>query len=200
MMRHYGSIGAMPVLAGLLLAGCSPAVGDTGAESDRPLNPVRIDLRAQQAASVTPAVVREGDAKPVWSGNGTFAAFGYPQEAPLLTIGCAAGKLTVVRNAPADKGAQALFALIGSGGVVRLPVDARAMPGSDRLVWQGTLDGSDPAADIFTDGSVEATLPGAGRIVLPASDFTRQVVSACAPAKAETTPEAAETSTAPTDA
>ena len=180
MRGHFATI---PLVMSLTMLGaCAPAMGEAESQTDRPINAVRIDLRPRTTGPVQPlpavALPAKRDSKAVWSGNGASASFGYPGEAPLLTVGCAGEELRIIRNEHADRGAQALFAIIGNGRVLRLPVDARPMPGSDRPVWQGALPASDPATGVFS-GPVEATLPGAGKLVLPASDVVRGVVALC---------------------
>lgn len=160
----------------LALAACSrpaPAPERDGA----PEQAVRVALPASEPLPGP----SDADAKPVWAGSadGSAARFGNPGEGPLLSIACRSGVLVVTRHAPAEVGAQALFALIGGGRIVRLPVDATSVPGSRGYLWQGTLPADDEAAGVFTEGAFAGTLPGAGRIEVSAGAPPRDVVSRC---------------------
>lgn len=168
--------------ATLALAACSPASGDTPQAQDRPLDAVRISLLvAKPASAPAPAAIapQERTDKPEWTATPSGATLAYAGEAPLLSIACKGERLVITRHAPADPGAQALFALIGNGAIVRLPVNATPFVGTNQQVWQGDLAGSDPAAAVFLRGSIAATLPGAGKIMLPASDISAGVVRRC---------------------
>jgi hypothetical protein len=86
--------------------------------------------------------------------------------------------LVVTRHVPAEVGAQALFALQGRKRIVRLAVDATAVPGSRGYLWQGSLPAGDPAADVF-EGPFVGTLPDAGKISVPGSDLVRALIRRC---------------------
>lgn len=190
------------IAATLVLTACSPASGDTPQAQDRPLDAVRISLlTVKPAAAPTAAAIapQERTDKPQWTATPTGAVLAYVGEAPLLSIACKGERLIVTRHAPADPGAQALFALIGSGTTLRLPVNATPFVGADQQVWQGDLAASDPKAAVFLRGSVAATLPGAGKITLPASDISAGVVRRCGGAALPSASEA-PTSQAPADA
>lgn len=158
------------------LAGCSQAAGPVPQRTDEPVDAVRVAI----PAPASPGAVRPPGAMPAWTASPAAAAFGYPGEPPLLLVACRSGQLLVTRGAPADRGAQALFALIGNGQVVRLPVDAVRLPGQPYPVWQGTLAAADPSAAVFAGAAIEATLPGAGRIEVPGGPIPRAVIADCA--------------------
>jgi hypothetical protein len=119
-------------------------------------------------------------AKPQWaaSPDGSEARFGNAGQGPMLSIGCRSGVLLVTRHIPAEVGAQALFALIGSDRILRLPVDATAIAGVRGYLWQGTLAPDDPGAQVFM-GSFEGTLPGGGKISVSGGDALREVLRRC---------------------
>jgi hypothetical protein len=110
------------------------------------------------------------------------AAFGYPGEEPLVTLECRSGQIVVTRHALAEDRAQALFALIGNGTILRLPVDAVRLPGGAFPVWQGALAADDPRSAVFLGGTVEATLPGAGMITLAGRGAMQELAQECRPA------------------
>ncbi|WP_068077215.1 hypothetical protein [Novosphingobium lentum] len=165
---------ATGVLVGLLaLGGCH----------DSAAAPERIDTTSTAAPSSpleTPTAHAPG-ATAAWTAgaDGRSADFGYGGEAPLLSLACANGAVVVTRHAPADAGAQALFALVGNGRIVRLPVDAVAVPGGKGSDWQGVLPGGDAPTAIFSGGSIDATLPGGGKITFPGGAILQSVIAAC---------------------
>ena len=164
-----------PALA-LLLAACSPSAATTE-RADGPVDAVSVAMPTDEAAATTarPAGVEGG-----WlsAPDATSARFGYPGEPPLLTLACRAGVLVVTRNISAPIGAEALFALQGSGWILRLPVDATAVPGQRGYVWQGTVPADDPRLKLL-EGKFAGTLPGGGHIEVPASDAPRAVIKRC---------------------
>ncbi len=165
----------VPPLLVLLLAGCSSSSATT-TNKDAPVGAVRVAMPADNAA---PAQTRAEDAKGVWASAPDAARFGYPGEAPLLSLECRNGALVVTRNVAAPIGAAALFALQGSGYILRLPVDATALPGQQGYVWQGAIPADDKRLTLFKAKFV-GTLPGGGHIEVPASDVPGALIRRCA--------------------
>lgn len=175
--------------AALLLAACSQSPEAPAPQPDRPIDAVRVAL---PSPGPLPAP-RASDARAVWTGGGTAAAFGYLGEEPLVTLACRSGQIVVTRHALAEDRAQALFALIGNGKILRLPVDAVRLPGAAYPVWQGALAADDPRGEVFLAGAVEATLPGAGTIVLAGGGAMQELVQGCrVSAGAGTSPNATD--------
>ena len=171
--------GAVPALA-LLLAACSPSAATldgAGEHADRPQNAVRVAMPADEAATTT---VRPAGVEGAWvsSPDAAFARFGYPGEPAQLSLGCRAGMLVVTRNVFAPIGAEALFALQGSGLILRLPVDATAIPGQRGYLWQGSIAADDHRLALLK-GKFAATLPGGGHIEVPASGVPLAVIKRC---------------------
>lgn len=159
----------------LLLAACGP-------QGDNAIARIALDdaAQAQQGPTLSPSP-DVTDAK--WQANSAqdSVTFGKPSTQPLFTLACKDGQVTLTRHAPADKGAKALFALIGNGVVSRIKVDEK---GDE---WAGALPADDPQLAVFAKpGSVEATLPGAGTLKLSGSPLPRDLLARCAP----TTPPA----------
>jgi hypothetical protein len=159
----------------LLLAACSPPAPEP---ADAPLDAVRMSLPTQEPVPLPMA--HPSGVLPEWTAapDGLSARVGYPGEAAQLSLECRAGTLVVTRNVPAPVGAAALFALQGSGLILRLPVDATALPGQHGYVWQGMIAPSDPRLALF-DSSFNGTLPGAGHIEVPASKAPGAVIKRC---------------------
>ncbi len=166
---------AAPTLV-LLLAACSPSAA-THDSPDGPLDAVRV---AMPAVDPAPLAARAEGAEATWvsSPDAAFARYGYPGEPPLLSVECRAGVLVITRHVAAPIGAEALFALQGSGMILRLPVDATAVPGQRGYAWQGAIAADDPSLGLF-GGAFTGTLPGGGHIAVPASDAPRDVVRRC---------------------
>ena len=169
MMRKSGALGALT----LLLAACSPSAPE---QADTPLDAVRMTLPSDEPA---PAAHPSG-VLPDWTAapDGISASFGYPGEPAQLIVECRAGTLVLTRNVPAPVGAAALFALQGSKLILRLPVDATAVPGQRGYVWQGMIAPIEPRLTLF-DGDFNGTLPGAGHIEAAASEVPGQVIRRC---------------------
>lgn len=166
----------VPPLLVLLLAACSSSSATATAGKDGPVGGVRV---AMPADSPAPPATRAPDAKGAWASAPNAARFGYPGEAPLLNLECRQGALVVTRNVAAPIGASALFALQGSGYILRLPVDATAQPGQRGYVWQGAIPADDKRLTLFKAKFV-GTLPGGGHIEVPASDVPGALIRRCA--------------------
>ena len=165
------------------LAGCDGPRSDESAARVR-INlgdvPAKVSLNAEPAdqSSIAPTVWN-------YASPSHVARYGPPDSA-LLTISCEgveqhAARLVVVRYAAADRGAQALFAIQGSKGILRLPVSAVQMS-PHGYVWRGVLDASDPRAEVLLGSGLKATVPGGGELDLPAMGAAGAVVGECAAA------------------
>ena len=128
----------------------------------------------------------------IWSHAQTahVSRYGPPGGSALLAISCEgweqhAARVVIVRYAVADRGAQALFAIQGSKGILRLPVSAVR---SEALgyVWRGVLEAGDPRAEVLLGSGLKATVPGGGELDLPPMGAAGAVVSQCVSAAAPT--------------
>lgn len=176
---------ALPILAlaALAVQGCTPSSASTVTDT-APLDAVRLAMPQNEALPAP----RADAAKATWSATpGGAAAYGYAGEGPLLTVACRSGLLMVTRHSPAEVGAQALFALQGSGRIVRVPVDATAIPGQRGYFWQGMLNPGDPGAAVF-QSAFNGTLPGGGMIKVSAGEPLREVLRRCKAAPAAAAP------------
>ena len=163
----------------MALCGC----GERAPESKRSV-PIRLPLSVASAA--TPSAIPTQPPGPyVWTAaaSGQAAWFG-PADAPaLLAVGCedtgrARPALTFVRYARADRGAEALFAIQGSKGILRLPVSATKV-GNSGYVWRGTLDAADPRAEVLLGNGLKATVPGGGMLLVAPMGAAGEVISRC---------------------
>lgn len=108
--------------------------------------------------------------------------FGVPGQTPLLAMQCEdsgeKAKLTFTRIARADREAQAMMALVGNFHALRLPVDSTW--NGRAWLWQGSVAADNPDLEALTGTrEVEATVPGAGSVVMAPSPLTRDLVYAC---------------------
>lgn len=171
------SLRVAPALLLLLLAACSSSAATTATE-DGPIDAVRVAMPAEAGA---PPAVHDDEAKGAWvsAPDASFARFGFAGEAPLLSLECRQGALLITRHVAAPIGAAALFALQGSGYILRLPVDATAVPGQRGYMWQGAIPADDKRLTLFK-AKFAGTLPGGGQIDVPASDVPGTLIKRCA--------------------
>ena len=169
-----------PAVGILALAACGAPVQDREKSV-----PVRVPLAVASAATVG-AVPINPPGPYVWThAQSARAAWYGPKDAPaLLAIACegwekGAPKLAIVRYARADKGAEALFAIQGSKGILRLPVSATRV-GDSGWVWRGELDPRDPRAEVLLGNGLKATVPGGGMLELPPLGAAASLIGQCA--------------------
>lgn len=158
-------------MALLLVTACSRAQ-PAAPQPEGPLDPHRIALPDPDP---TPA---NADGRAQWSMAGSRAVFAVPGADPLLTLSCENHRLVITRPIAAEVGAGALFAIEGPRRIVRVPVDATAVPGKRGYVWQGSVDGAQAENDVFA-GPFTGTLPGGGLIKVTAGAPAAEVVRAC---------------------
>jgi len=160
-------------IAALLLAAC-----------DRP-QVERIDLAEAGPAAPSEPIESPDTENALWrvAENGRALEFGDEGKRPLVTLACSAPTdgaplLTIIRHVRAQPGAKALFAVIGNGMIARFNLDAALNENEWR--WEGTLPADAPDLEIFTGPrSLEATLPGGGRLEIAGSPLPRQFVTWC---------------------
>ncbi len=120
----------------------------------------------------------------IWAAasEGDRLLYGEPGERPLMAFACVvddgAPMIRYTRFAPADAHAKAVLAMIGNGHVSRFKIDA-VSKGSVWL-WEGEIGADSPQLDVLTGRrEVEATVPGAGSLVLNPSAFPAELVERC---------------------
>lgn len=184
-LRSPGLLAVLPALAACLgLAAC----GNRNRGENNAL-PVRIPLVIASAATPSgPAIPTQSS---LWSGSeqAHTAEYGPVGGARLLTIACEgleqhAARLVIVRYVAADKGAEALFAIQGSKGILRLPVSAVPLRPQD-YAWRGVLDAADPRAGVLLGQGLKATVPGGGELDLPPMGAAGNVVRDCVTRQAQ---------------
>lgn len=169
-------LAALPLVAGT--SGCSRAPAAT--MPDAPLDAVRVGLPSSTADGSGLAGSGEPEAgiHAGWSAQGRAVHYGVAGAAPMLVLECESGRLSVTRNIPAEIGAQALFALQGPAHILRLPVDATAIPGQRGYIWKGSIAADDARLALF-GSAFNGTLPGGGMIKASGSALAADLVRRC---------------------
>lgn len=164
-------LAAIPLLA---LASCKPPAADDYV--------ARVGLEAQSGPSEPLQSPDTEDAQWVVSREPGRIIYGNPGEAPLLALVCVEGaggaQIAFERIVAADPDAKAILALIGNSHVTRLFVDAEKT--GDDWRWRGATHADNPALEVLTGPrQVEATVPGAGSVILNPSSLPRELINRC---------------------
>lgn len=166
---------AIALLPLAMLAACNPPAADSYV--------ARVGVSEREAPSPpidTPDTTGAG-----WAPSPTNAnrlVYGKPGQAALFALECKVENgqplLTYIRFAKADAHAKAVLALIGNGHVSRLKIDATRK--GEGWIWQGV----EPAISLNFEGltggrQVEATVPGAGSLILNPSPLPGDLITRC---------------------
>lgn len=113
--------------------------------------------------------------------------YGTKNRPPLVTIECLRyGKLRrirISRHTHADEGAEAIMALIAGKHMVRVPIKADSV--EDVSLWRTSYMADSPEMSIFMGSKdINLTIPGAGLVVLKASDAPANLLRGCLGIKA----------------
>lgn len=169
-MRHLAVCAAFG-----LLAACNPPATDDSAN--------RGGLPAQAAHPSAP-LDSPNTVGAVWadSDRPLRLVYGIAGKTPLAALSCertdAGGSLRITRFAAADPEAKALMALIGNGHAARLPIDA--VWNGRGWLWEASFSAHNPELEVLTGPhSVEMTIPGAGSVVLNASQRPARLIEQC---------------------
>lgn len=162
------------LLTGLLtLAACgSPAAQTKSANG------------AQQAAAANTPLPSPDVTGARWVASTTpqRILYGKPGQPPLIALACEQNGpqpyLRLTRFAPAPKDGKAVFAVDGNGYIARWKADAAKV--GDSYNWQSIV-----ALDEYKLGallgprSIEATVPGAGTVIINQNELPRQLIEQC---------------------
>lgn len=159
----------------LLLAACQPPAADDYLERGLAKDPLPPASEPIPSPDTTDAIWAPAQQQ-------GRLLFGVPGQTPLLAIQCegtgGTAKLTFTRFVRADREAQAMMALVGNFHALRLPVDSTW--NGRAWLWQGSVAADNPDLEALTGTrEVEATVPGAGTLVMAPSPLTRELVDAC---------------------
>ncbi len=158
-----------------ILAACKPPASDDYVER------ARID---EPAVGPSEPIDSPDTENAIWAPaqEGARLLYGVPGEHPLFAIECVSDgsepMLGYTRFAQADAEAKAILALIGNGHVSRLKIDAAQV--GDAWRWEGAVEVNDRRLDVLTGRrEIEATVPGAGSLILNASALPGELVERC---------------------
>lgn len=165
----------LTVLTPLLLAtACKPPATDAMAERQR----------ANEGTMPSPPMDSPDTTDAFWaeSEDGERLLYGTSGERALFSLACVNGKnfkfIEYIRIAPADENAKAVLSLIGNSHVERLQIDAYER--ADGWVWRGMVRADSTDLEPLTGvGEVEATVPGAGSLILNPSRAPGMFIAQC---------------------
>lgn len=159
----------------LLLAACQPPATENYAE--------RAPEPQQRDAPMAPIDAPDTQ-RAIWSAakQGERIVYGVPGQTPLLSLSCEEGEgestVRITRFVATDAEADAIMALIGNGHRARLPIEA--VWNGQGWLWESSYPASLPDLDVFTGlRAIEATIPGAGTVVLNPSPLPARLVEQC---------------------
>ncbi len=159
----------------LLLAACDRAEPPTGVQ--------RIDLDDARPDIEQPLPSPDTE-NAAWTvaKNGQSIDFGNADEKPWLSLACRVRAdpptVKIIRHVKVRPGEKALFPVIGNGTISRFKVDAKLEDGEWR--WEGEVPADDALLEVFTGRrEIEATLPGAGSLIIPGSRIPGEFIDWC---------------------
>lgn len=181
----------MALIPVLLLAGCNPPAADHYV--------ARVGVTERDAPS--PPIETPDTKGAMWVASPDRAnrlIYGKPGQPPFFALQCEVEggqpMLTYTRFARADARAKAILALIGNGHVSRLKIDATR--NGETWLWQGREPAESPAFEGLTGGrQVEATVPGAGSLILNPSPLPGDLITRCRSLAPPATPASAPAAT-----
>ena len=151
--------------------------------AEEPVDPQRISLDAARGEAREPLASPDtDDARWTVAPDGQAVAFGNAGERPFLSLACRVKDdpptIRVIRHAEARPGEKALFPVLGNGTISRFKADAALEDGEWR--WQATVPADDALLEVFTGArEIEATLPGAGSLIISGSRVPGEFIAWC---------------------
>ena len=151
--------------------------------AEEPVDPQRISLDAARGDAREPLASPDtDDARWTVAPDGQAVAFGNAGERPFLSLACRVKDvpptIRVIRHAEARPGEKALFPVIGNGTISRFKADAALE--DDEWRWQAVVPADDALLEVFTGArEIEATLPGAGSLIISGSRVPGEFIAWC---------------------
>ena len=151
--------------------------------AEEPVDPQRISLDAARGEAREPLASPDtDDARWTVAPDGQAVAFGNAGERPFLSLACRVKDdpptIRVIRHAEARPGEKALFPVIGNCTISRFKADAALE--DDEWRWQAIVPAEDPLLEVFTGArEIEATLPGAGSLIISGSRVPGEFIAWC---------------------
>ena len=166
---------AVIAIALLTLTSCDSA--------QEPVDPQRVSLDQARGGVREPLPSPDTEnARWTVAPNGQAVAFGNPGARPFLSLACRVKDdpptIRVIRHAEARPGEKALFPVLGNGTISRFKADATLE--DDEWRWQAVVPADDPLLEVFTGArEIEATLPGAGSVIIAGSRVPGEFIAWC---------------------
>ena len=151
--------------------------------AEEPVDPQRISLDTARGQAREPLASPDtDDARWAVAPDGQAVAFGNAGERPFLSLACRVKDdpptIRVIRHAEARPGEKALFPVIGNGTISRFKADAALE--DDEWRWQAVVPADDALLEVFTGArEIEATLPGAGSLIISGSRVPGEFIAWC---------------------
>jgi hypothetical protein len=148
-----------------------------------PVDPQRVSLEEARGGVREPLASPDTEnARWTVAPNGQAVAFGNPGEGPFLSLACRVKDdpptMRVIRHVEARPGEKALFPVLGNGTISRFKADAALE--DDEWRWQAVVPADDPSLEVFTGArEIEATLPGAGSLIIAGSRVPGEFIAWC---------------------
>ena len=164
----------------LLVISLSVAACD---RAEAPVDPQRVSLDEARGGVREPLASPDTEnARWTVAPNGQAVAFGNPGERPFVSLACRVKDdpptIRVIRHGEARPGEKALFPVLGNGTISRFKADAALE--DDEWRWQAVVPADDPLLEVFTGArEIEATLPGAGSVIIPGSRVPGEFIAWC---------------------
>lgn len=164
----------LPLAVLVALAACKPPAADDYV--------ARVGIERREAPSEP---IDSPDTQgAIWarSGGDNRLIYGKPGERPLMALACESRDgepvIAYTRFARADPRAKAILALIGNSHVARLKIDAQR--NGKVWIWQGAVPAGSTDLEALTGPrQVEATVPGAGSVILNPSAEPGALIAQC---------------------
>ena len=162
----------------LVLAACSPpATARYAARSD-------VQAQQQQPQSTFTPLPSPDVTGAQWVPSSTphRIVYGKPGEMPLIALACEQNgpqaHLTLTRFALAPEDGKAVFAVDGNGYIGRWKADAAQASGG--YVWQAVIGLDEYKLNaLLGPRSIEASVPGAGTVIINQNELPRELVETC---------------------
>jgi hypothetical protein len=139
---------------------------------------------AQQAAAANTPLASPDVTGARWvaSTNPQRILYGKPGEPAFIALACEQNgpqpHLRLTRFAPAPEGGKAIFAVDGNGYIARWKADAASA--GDGYDWQSIVGLEDYKLNaLLGPRSIEATVPGAGTVIINQNELPRQLIEQC---------------------
>ncbi|MGV3555930.1 MAG: hypothetical protein ACO1OD_11815 [Croceibacterium sp.] len=151
--------------------------------TEAPVDPQRVSLEEARGGVREPLASPDTEnARWTVAPNGQAVAFGNLGERPFLSLACRVKDdpptMRVIRHVEARPGEKALFPVLGNGTISRFKADAALE--DDEWRWQAVVPADDPLLEVFTGArEIEATLPGAGSLIIAGSRVPGEFISWC---------------------